>query len=177
MAIISSAQQCLYLTGLCLRFSALRFSPANQRYRLPFHCNTFMASPCMHCPGCAMPNVTMLCLRFAGLYLTLLYLYVTIPCFSITWCCLSSPSQRYVFPYHRVTLLCPCSMLRCYAAAVLNQALLCRHISWLYTAFALLGATAPCATLLCLCVAPHCAAVTILFEASPSQRRTIPGLT
>lgn len=130
----------------------------------------------MHCPGCAMPNVTMLCLRLAKLYLTLLFLYVTIPCFSITWCCLSSPSQRYVLPYHRVTLLCPCSMLRCYAAAVLNQALLCRHISRLYTAFALLGATAPCATLLCLCVAPHCAAVTILFEASPSQHRAMPCL-
>ena len=130
----------------------------------------------MHCPGWAMPNVTMLCLRLAKLYLTLLYLCVTIPCFSITWCCLSSPSQRYVLPYHRVTLLCPCSMLRCYAAAVLNQALLCRHISWLYTAFALLGATAPCATLLCLCVAPHCAAVTILFEASPSQHRAMPSL-
>ena len=136
-----------------------------------------MTSPCHALPWLcyAKQNVTMLCLRLAKLYLTLLFLRVTIPCLSIAWCCLSSPSQRYVLPYHRVTLLCPCSMLRCYAAAVLNRALLCCHISWLYTAFALLGATAPCATLLCLCVAPHCAAVTILFEASPSQHRTMPG--
>ena len=120
-----------------LRFSALRFGTANQHYTLPFHCNTFMASPCHTLPllgyakrynAMPSPRRTLLNFTLPLLDYTQHFHCTAETCNTVTLLCF--------------TLLCLCSASRCFAE-LFRRVALRRHTRPLLHSTVRLCAVAP----------------------------------
>nr|DAU35692.1 MAG TPA: hypothetical protein [Caudoviricetes sp.] len=100
-----------------LRFSALHLGPANHHYTLPFHCNTFMTSPCHALPWLCYakrynamppPRQTLLNFTLPSRDYTLPFHYVVLPFVALTALCIAIPPRNLTLPLLNATMLCRC---------------------------------------------------------------------